>query len=349
MDVYAKLKVDGSIEISFSETGCKGIEYKKGNCRVINTSDRDTDVKFKCKAEGTVSVVPTVNAFGFAIIGLKGETGLGAEASLTFHLVDAGNHLLQETTATDLPPEVVEAMEISGLAAEADEIKKLAESQGGTFTSEKSTVELHIDTCIDINVYFILRVGIEEETLAGKLLKGTKIKVTWELYGNKNAKICNLHIENFDFVDAFSKIEFFTDKNQCTMKYTPFDNAFEQENAQDETINNGTVDVGEVLVVSDMKIVTLTGTCRTISVIQIPRGYELKDIVCESMDTSIASIDMNGVITARSEGSTTMIVRTSDGKYSCACAVTVVNEFSENFTPLGFSVSTYEVEGVYAV
>lgn len=338
VDIYAKLKVDGSIEISYSETGCKGIEYKNGNCRVINTSDKDTDVKFKCKAEGTVSVVPTVNAFGYAILGFKGETGLGAEASLTWHLADAGNHLLQETEITDLPPEVVEAMEVSGLTADAEEIKKLAEEQGGTFECETSTVDLHIDTCIDINVYFILKVGIEEETLAGKLLKKTKVKITWEIFGSKNATICNLHVENFDFASAFSNIRFLTGKDQCTLKYEPFDDVEEEVTEETNTNENGSVDVGEVLVISDMKVVLQAGTCKTISVVQVPKGYELKDIVCESSDKSIATIDKNGVITAVGEGSTTIIVKTNDGKYSCACAITVVSENEEDFTPLNYII-----------
>ena len=350
VDVYAKLKVDGSIEISCTEVGCKGIEYKKGTCRVINTSDKDTDVKFKCKAEGTVSVVPTVNAFGVAIIGLKAEAGLGAEASLTFHLVDAGSHLLQETEASDLPPEVVEAMDVTGLTADAEEIKKLAEEQGGTFEYETSTIDLHIDTCIDINVYFILRVGIEEETLAGKLLNGTKIKVTWEIFGSKNAKICNLHIENFDFITAFSNIAFFTDKNQCTLKYKPFDDVKEEE-TKDETITNDTngIEVGEVLVISDLKLIIQAGSSKTIRVLQLPEGYELKDVVCESSNSKIASVDKNGVITAGEEGSTTIIVKTKDGKYSCACSVTVISEQDKEFTPLAYFVKVFKYEGANAV
>lgn len=348
VDVYAKLKVDGSIEISCSETGCKGIEYKNGTCRVINTSDKDTDLKFKCKAEGTVSVAPTVNAFGFAIIGLSAEVGLGAEASLTIHLADAGNHLIQETEFADIPPEVVEELEVNGLTADAEEVKKLAEAQGGKFESETSTIDLHLDSCIDINIYFILRVGIEEETLAGKLLKGTKIKVTWELCGSKNAKLCNLHVENFDFITAFKNIGFFTDKNQCTLKYKPFDDVKEKtEETKDEETNSKGINVGEVLVISDMKIVIQTGTCKTISVIQVPKGYELKDVICESADSKIASIDKNGVITAKEEGSTTIIVKTKDGKYSCACAVTVTSENTKDFTPLKYY--TYNAtEGVYA-
>ena len=349
VDVYAKLKVDGTIEISCSETGCKGIEYKNGSCRVINTSDKDTDVKFKCKAEGTISVAPTVNAFGFAIIGLKVEAGLGAEVSLTLHLADAGNHLLQETSITDLPPEVVESMQVQGLSADAEEIRKYAEEQGGTFEWETSTVDLHIDRCFDINIYFILKIGIEEETLAGKLLKGTKIKVEWEIFGSKNARICNLHVENGDWAKAFSDIGFFTDKNQCTLKYVPFDNTKEEEKeTENNNNNNSSVTVGEVLVISDMKLVLEVGSTKIISVVQVPKGYELKDVVCSSSDEKVATIDKNGVIRGVGEGSTTIIVQTSDGKYSCACSITIVSEGSGEFTPLNFQ-SVYNDSGmVYA-
>lgn len=349
VDVYAKLKVDGTIEISCSETGCKGIEYKNGNCRVINTSDKDTDVKFKCKAEGTVSVAPTVNAFGFAIIGLEAEVGLGAEASLTLHLADAGNHLLQEMSTSDLPPEAVDSMEVEGLSAEAEEIRKYAEKQGGTFECETSTVALHLDRCFDINIYFILKVGIAEGTLAGKLLKSTNIKDEWEIFGSKNAKICNLHVENGDWAKAFRNIGFFTDKNQCTLKYTPFDNTKEEEKeTATENSNNSNVTVGEVLVISDMKMVLEVGTTKIISVVQLPKEYELKDVVCSSSDKKVATIDKNGVIKGISEGSTTIIVQTSDGKYSCACSITIVSEGLGEFTPLKFQ-SVYNDNGmVYA-
>jgi len=339
IDVIAKIKVDGTIEVSCTETGCKGIEYKNGNCRVINTSDKDTDVKFKCKAEGTVSVVPTVNAFGFAIIGFKGEVGLGAEASVTLHLADPENHLLEEMSATDISPEIYENTNPTGLTADVEEVKKLAEQQGATFTSESSSLSLHIDTCIDINVYFILKVGIEETTLAGKLLKGTKIKVEWELCGSKNSKICNIHVENFDFVKAFQNISFFSDKDQCTMKYVPFDGAKTDENTEStENIqNNNDISVGEVLTISTMNVVLLPNESAVISVTQIPKGYELKDVVCETKNSEVAAIDKNGVITAKGEGSTTIKVATSDGKYSCACSVLVVKNKDTSFTPLSFT------------
>lgn len=354
VDVYAKLKVDGSIEVSCSETGCKGIEYKNGNCRLINTSDKDKDVKIKCKAEATVSVGPTVNAFGFAIIGLKAEAGIGAEASVTLHLADPENHLLEESTASDIPPEVYEETNAEGLTADAEEIKKFAESQGGIYEPGTSTVDLHLDTCIDVNVYFILKVGLEEETLAGKLLKGTKIKMEWEICNNKNAKLLNLHIENFDFATAFSNISFFTDKDQCTLKYVPFDADDETENDGTETSDteksttNSSVAVGEVLTISTMNVVLKNGESTAISVTQIPKGYELNDVVYKTKNSAIATINESGVITANSEGSTTIIVSTSDSKYSCACSVTVVDEKTSNFMPLKNMNSNFDNIEVYA-
>ncbi len=348
VDVHAKIKVDGSIEISCTEVGCKGIEYKKGNCRVINTSDKDRDVQFKCKAEGTVSVGPTVNAFGFAIIGLSAEVGLGAQASVTLHLADPGNHLLEEMSAADIPPEVYEATDVAGLTADVEAIKELAEAQGGTYEVETSTVDLHLDVCIDINVYFILRVGLEETTLAGKLLKGTKVKVSWEICNSKNAKICNLHIENFDFISAFKNIKFFTAEGQCTLEYEPFDKVEEEETTEETTVNDEDTSFGEVLMISTMKIVLAPNETATLSVSQIPHGYELKDIACKSENEKIATIDKNGVVQGKENGSTTIIVSTTDGKYVCACSVTVSDEAKVEFVPMDYDSMISEAGGYVA-
>ena len=349
IDVYAKIKVDGSIEISCTETGCKGIEYKNGKCRVINTSDKDTDVKIKCKAEATVSIGPTVNAFGFAIIGLKAEVGLGTKASVTLHLADSENHLLEETKSVDIPPEVYESTDIIGLSADVEEVRKLAESQGGKYEIESSSpVALHIDTCIDINIYFILKVGLEEETLAGKLLKGTKLKIEWEICNSENAKILNLHVENFDFAKAFSNIKFFTDEDQCTMKYVPFEGSekLDEETSSEENTNSS-VAVGEVLTISTIRVTLIPESSTVLSVTQVPKGYELKDMIYKSKNPNVATVDKNGVIRAVAEGSTTVVVSTHDGKYSCACAVVVVPEKSIDFTPLNFT-STLDREAIAA-
>lgn len=83
-------------------------------------------------------------------------------------------------------------------------------------------------------------------------------------------------------------------------------------------------------------------------ILQIPKEYELKDVVCSFFDNNVATIDKNGVIKGVGEVSTTIIVQTSDGKYSCACSITIESEGLGEFTPLKLQ-SVYNNNGmVYA-
>ena len=43
------------------------------------------------------------------------------------------------------------------------------------------------------------------------------------------------------------------------------------------------------------------------------------------------------------------IVKTKDGKYSCACSVTVISEQDKEFTPLAYFVKVFKYEGANAV
>lgn len=122
----------------------------------------------------------------------------------------------------------------------------------------------------------------------------------------------------------------------------------DEKNTETESRNNSEVTVGEVLVISDMKVVLEVGSTKIISVVQVPKGYELKDVVCSSSDENVATIDKNGVIKGVGEGSTTIIVQTSDGKYSCACSITIESEGSGEFTPLNFQ-SVYNNNGMVYV
>lgn len=153
---------------------------------------------------------------------------------------------------------------------------------------------------------------------------------------------------------SISNISFFTDKDQCTLKYVPFDTADATDNNETETSDteksttNSSVAVGEVLTISSMNVVLKNGESTAISVTQIPKGYELNDLVFKTKNSAIATINESGVITANAEGSTTVIVSTSDSKYSCACSVTVVNEKTSNFTPLKNMNSNFNNIEVYA-
>lgn len=57
-------------------------------------------------------------------------------------------------------------------------------------------------------------------------------------------------------------------------------------------------------------------------------GITESDLIWKSEDESVATVDNNGVVTGKSEGQTTIIVSTSDGKKKQSCVVRVVPDVS---------------------
>ena len=346
LDIRFKITADGSIELTCTETGCKGIEYKNKNCRVINTSSRDIDYNVKAKLEGTLSIGPTINAFGFAIIGAKGEFGVGIERTETLHLADAENHLLEEIDFSDISSASLESTNVVGLKADASEIATYAKTKGGIYEAEEgAVVDLKLDRCSDISLYFILKISVEEETLAGDLLKGLKINAEWEILGSDNAKIGSVHFENGKRIGIGLGNE-----ELCTLKYEPFDGveeATEESTSPTETedATDNEVRVGEILSVSSMKSILSPKETTNVQVSQIPEGYKVSDLVYKSNNTDVATVDASGVITAVEQGSTMILISTSDGKYSCACSVTVTGDYDTTFTPLDYNNYAYAYEG----
>lgn len=63
-----------------------------------------------------------------------------------------------------------------------------------------------------------------------------------------------------------------------------------------------------------------------LKVTKIQDGYDLKDLIWESSDNSIATIDNDGNIKALKKGTVIITVKTKDGKYKTSCTVTVTEE-----------------------
>ncbi len=62
---------------------------------------------------------------------------------------------------------------------------------------------------------------------------------------------------------------------------------------------------------------------QTLKVTKILDGYDIKDLIWDSSDESIATVDQDGNVKALKEGTVTITVKTSDGKYQSSCIVTV--------------------------
>lgn len=330
LDVNLNVAIDGSISVSVTEHGVKGLEYKDKKLRVINESSKDVDLEAKVKLEGTVGIGPALYTVGLkeAIIGAQVQVGLGASFSYTLHLADSENHLLEECNFSDVLPEADGVLETLDLEADPKAIQELAESQGFTYSySGNGNVKLRLDRCVDISGYFILRIQLTDTSYAAKLLDG-KIKVSWEIFGAKNARLLNIHCENGDWPTAFANAQFgwAVNEDQCTMKYTPFDSTEETETEVTETTSEtlSPIEQGHRLMLGELKTTLEVGDKYYIVIQQIPEGYTMQDIVFSSDANNVVSIESNGVAIAKGEGSTILTVSTKDGKYKAYCAVTVV-------------------------
>ena len=102
--------------------------------------------------------------------------------------------------------------------------------------------------------------------------------------------------------------------DECGKEYTVDDDG----NTTDITIGVESVSLGFT-----EKTIYRFGT-DTLAVSITPQNATNKDVLFESSDTSILTVDENGVIYARGEGCATVTVTTEDGGISAACDVTVM-------------------------
>ncbi len=341
LDVNFVVKVDGSFEITITNHDSKGVEYKNNNIRFINTSDKDIDISAKAKIEATLGIGPALYTVGLKkpIIGVQGKFGAGASASIVLHLVDSENHLIEEASAEDYPPDIYKTLMDADITTDVDSIRRAAEAQGGTYSAETSgELKLHTDVCINICMYWIIRLEVTDSSYAAELLGG-KIKLSKEFLGEKNGKFGYAHIENFDFISGFSNAVFGSaalSADQCTKKYKPFDDAKEnkEEDVNDEKRENDSILKGDQIVLSEMRASIATGQKYYVIVQQIPNGYDVKDLKIKVENSKVASVDESGIVIGKEPGSTVITIYTSDNKFSAYCALTVTEPSNVKFEPL---------------
>lgn len=88
----------------------------------------------------------------------------------------------------------------------------------------------------------------------------------------------------------------------------------------DETENE--TNLGDYLSLDHIVLAVETGESAILSVENKPIGYEAEDIVWISDNPAVATVK-NGTVTGIAEGSATITVKTSDGKYEITCLVSV--------------------------
>ena len=350
LDVNFKVSAEGSVSVTVTMRGAKGIEYKNGNMRLINTCDKDVDVDIKAKIEATLGVGPALYVVGLKkpIIGLEVNAGLGASFNVKFNLVDTEKHLIEEADADEFSLEFTEDIQNTEIKSSAEEIKKVAKAQGCTYEIETSgNVDLHFDVCVEGNIYAIVRVSITDTSYIADLL-GNKITTSWEIFGEKNGKLLTIHNDNGVF-----SIGYPGHPAKCTLEYVPFEEKEEKEDKTDteETKDeNDSILEGDSIILNQMYADIKVGNNFYIQIVQLPKGYELSDLVCSSSDERVVKVNNDGVVTAQDIiGSAVITVKTKDNKYSSYIAITVTDVYDENFEPLNNRASSnYEYyKGLY--
>ncbi len=333
LDINFVISAEGSASLSLTIRGAKGIEYKNGNIRLINTTDKDFDLDIKAKIEATIGIGPALYAVGLKkpIIGLQVNGGLGAAFNAKFNLVDTDGHLIETTDANQFSMEFIDLLSGTEIESDAETIRQVAESQGCTYTVETNKpVKLHFDRCAEGSLYFILRASITDTSYIASLLEG-KITMSWDICNAKNAKLLNVHCDNGDF-----RFGYISNPAECTLKYVPFDKAEDTDKADtnDSEYSGEPIIKGDSIILEQMYTSIEPGKNAYIQLSQIPKGYEASDIVCSSSNADVATVNNDGVITAKKEGSAIITVATKDKKYTACMAVTVTYPYTE--TKLAF-------------
>lgn len=351
LDINLRVEANGSFTITVTESGAKGLEYKNSNLRVINESKKDTDAQLKGSIELTGGIGPALYVIGLKkkIIGAQIRVGVGGEGSVTVHLADSEMHLIDEMDFGNDSPEAFTGMSSASITAASSTIEAVAKTQGGFYESTvEANVLLHADVCVDIGVYFILKIQVDGDSYATGMIKELK-KAEWEIFGKKNAKLFCMHVDNWDWTAAFAnmKIGLGIGGAPCMLQYMPFDkdqdaeeteaDEAETENAGESNEQAGEQDVeakGDMIVLDSVMLAVAPEEKSSIVVLRVPGGYSLGDLRFQSSNEKIVAVDVKGNLTGISEGSAIVTISTSDGKYKTYCAVTVLSGDSLTFTPV---------------
>lgn len=340
LDVNFEIKVDGSIELTITEVGSKGVSYKNGKLRLINTSNKDRAFKAQASVEATMKIGPALYVMGLKkkILGFDLKVGIGGKYTGVLHMADPDMVLIEETSGTDLPPTATPLLVGLTIPFDASAIEDLARMKGGTYNGS-GTVSLHIDSCSEVTLYFILGVEFSTDSYASDLL-GSKISFSGEILSEKNARFATVHCDNGVMSGVVLGNE---GTNLCTLKYKDFDGKDADSSADDSSTDSKSNDSsaksssdsedtssneiahGEKLNIMQLKTIIDPGETTAIIIQQLPYGYEMSDIQFSSDDPDIVTVNGSGEITAVASGNALITIKTSDGKNMAYAAVTVTD------------------------
>lgn len=341
-DVNIKLTVEGKISIVITSSNTQGVEYKNRNIRYIHDRTYDVDLVPEAKAELTIPFGLGLYTMGMkkSLIGIDISGGVGVKAKSVWHLVDEETHLIDSLPLDSYPGGIGDSIMSMSISASRETIAGVAAKQGGKYVSAEADVKLKFSLCQDLIAYGILKIELKEESQISKLLK-IELKLTHEFLNDKNASFFHAHIEDFKFAEGFANAKWGSDAYKlelCTKKFKPFDEADEEESetAEDESIqsDDGTIIEGKYISLSQLGVSLSHGEQYTVGIETLPEGYSIADVKYSVQDTSVATVNSNGLVTAIAEGSTMLVVYIEGTEYKAYQAIMIINPDTVTMSPL---------------
>ncbi len=326
------INASGELSLSFEIDGCQGVEFDGDNVRFIKEKNTSID----CTADGSVelTISPGIGIYVFddmGIVEFNVEGGAGLESKVETHVFDQEMHELM-TDKSQIFTSDTDDMTAAKMIVSGDDILSLAESEGGTWKNYQpgSTVEIGCGICWDWKIYPILKIGIAGDCTLGKALSRLKVKYSIDILG-KNNTILKGHV---DIPNGRSGEGMIGINSECGFDFKPWDEVEDTE--EKEEVQQQEIQIASTVQLSSARLFMNEGQEATVSVVGLPKGYELKDLTAKVDDESIATYDLDTftVKTKDKPGTTQIVIQTKDGKHKAYCAVTINEDFSVDFEGL---------------
>lgn len=304
VEIFAKASVNGDIEISASIANTSTVKYsEKNGYKKTQSSQCEKGIEISVNFKVGFGGKATLKALGIKLIDFKLDVGMGFEA-----------------------------------AAKATKVMR---SEDGIYKYDGGVAELggfkeDVVVCIDGTAYFptvSLSLGTSRGTLANKL--GNKF--TWKIMDKSGAtfksQLLTLHYEVGNGI-----------VDECTIDTYEVitEEDVQEELEKDENENKDSVG-SDIMDVSHYAVTLAPGEEFKLSVTTLPYGFTGYDVVWVSDDGSIVKVFDIGAdehtscckIKAVSAGVTSITINTSDGSHQLKCSVTVRDDNTVDYNPLG--------------
>lgn len=336
-----------------ADISMKGLSVKKAYAAVDSTLAADLNLKGSYKPETKQLGKVMLNIYGAVTLELQLNLIVGASGELSINWslpttvgVDyekgKGARYIKNTSGSNLSAEAnAEAYIKPGLKG-VFKVLSFSIASCGLYSGVQVKLNAKGETkkayyCIDLKAYVPLECfagGEGKDTLLGQL----GIQKSWTIWDEKSSKIKKeWHIENGKRVDKCTHPE---DATAPPVKQEEY----KKIKLPELKLPDFKGFDSSYFSITSPYFVLKENTSDKLA-IKVPAGYKRTDIVFHSDNEDVVTVTNGGVVTAKDGGAAQIKVATKDGKYCQYIVVSVLRDYSVEFTPLSADLEEDNVKG----